>query len=70
MDTMRADWNERVAFVKVNVDDPEIGEALGTYSVSGTPSFVLFDQAGTPTGRFGGWPGEPAVEGYLAQLIQ
>ncbi len=67
---MRADWNERVAFVKVNVDDRSIGEALGTYSVRGTPAFVLFDAEGMATKVFSGWPGEPEVTGYLTQLLQ
>ena len=68
MDTMRGDWNERVAFVKVNVDDRALGQALGKYSVRGTPAFVLFGSDGEPVSQFSGWPGEAAVSGYLGQL--
>jgi len=68
VEAMRGDWNDSVAFVKMDVDDAASSEALRRYAVSGTPTFVLFQSDGRPAGRFAGWPGEAAVEGYLGQL--
>ncbi len=64
---LQTTYEGRVAFIRMNVDDPASQTANRQYSVRGTPTFVLIDRHGEQLQRFSGWPGEQQVVSLLDQ---
>ena len=68
MATIREDYGTDIAFVKVDIDDPEADTVERRFNVRGTPTFVLFDAEGRTAGHLPGWPGPDRMTAYLDQL--
>lgn len=64
---LQTTYDGRVAFIRMNVDDPASQRANRQYSVRGTPTFLLIDRHGKQLQRFSGWPGEQQVVSLLDQ---
>ena len=63
------EFEGRVKFVRLNVDDSASRAALQRYGVRATPTFVLLDAAGQLRGNVPGWPGYQAFGEAFDQLL-
>lgn len=68
MAAIRESFGADIAFVKVDIDDPEADLVERRFNVRGTPTFVLFDADGRTAGHMPGWPGAERMTAYLDQL--
>ena len=59
----------QVRFVRVNVDNQANWDAVRTYQVRGTPTFIVFRGGGQPEGRVLGWPGHAGLAGVFDRLL-
>ena len=65
------EFEGKVKFVRLNVDDPASRSAVQRYGVRATPTFVLLDNAGQVKSNVPGWPGYQAfVDGFNLLLAQ
>lgn len=58
VEELQAQYDGRVAIVRMNVDAGASRPYLDKYRVRGTPTFVLFDDDGTMLATVPGWPGK------------
>jgi thiol-disulfide isomerase/thioredoxin len=63
------EFEGKVKFVRLNVDDRESQAAMRRYGVRATPTFVLLDSAGQVRGNVPGWPGFQAFVEAFDQLM-
>lgn len=63
------EFEGKVKFVRLNVDDRASRAALQRYGVRATPTFVLLDAAGQVRGNVPGWPGYQAFVDAFKQLL-
>jgi thiol-disulfide isomerase/thioredoxin len=63
------EYEGRVKFVRLNVDDGISRAAIQRYGVRATPTFVLLDADGQVRGNVPGWPGHQAFGEAFGQLL-
>jgi hypothetical protein len=63
-----AERSPRLAFVTVDMDDPEAELVTRRFNVSQAPTFVMLNSAGRTLGHFSEWPGADLMAAYLDQL--
>ena len=66
---IQAEYAEKVAFVKMNIDHAEGRPASQRHQVRGTPTFVMFDARGRNVQQFSGWPGRQQMTGLMDSLV-
>jgi thiol-disulfide isomerase/thioredoxin len=63
------EFEGKVKFVRLNVDDGESQAAVRRYGVRATPTFILLDSAGQVRGNVPGWSGYQAFVEAFDQLL-
>lgn len=63
------EFEGKVKFVRLDVDDRESQAAVRRYGVRATPTFVLLDTTGEVRGNVPGWPGYQAFVNAFTQLL-
>ena len=68
MSALTQQYQGKVKFIHINVDDPAAQPFLKQYNVRGTPTFVLFDRHARVAANVPGFPGEAQVAQALDTL--
>ena len=65
---LQTKYDDKIKFLRINIDDKESQAILKKYNVRGTPTIVLLDRAGRVASNAPGWVGEQPVDDALKTL--
>lgn len=69
LDELADEYDERIAVIRVDIDDSAASAAVERYRVNATPTFVLFSAEGNVLASIPGWPGREVMEMTLRQML-
>jgi thioredoxin 1 len=69
LDELAEQYDNRIAIIRVDIDDSDASAAVERYRVNATPTFVLFSAEGNVLASVPGWPGREAMEMTLRQML-
>ena len=70
VDRLALEYGSRVTFVRLDVGDPAVRDAVDALRVRGHPTLVLFDAVGVEARRFVGPAPEEDIVAAIAEALR
>ncbi len=70
LDELAEEYDNRIALVRMDIDDAASRPAVDRYRVQATPTFVLLSAGGNVLAAISGWPGKDGMEMTLQQMLE